>query len=90
MNTDGLTRRLRTDLDLVRLVAMKALRLILCLSVFVPAWTLLASSSPNPAAPYIGALFGVLCGCIFGGAIGPDSRIAEFLFGPKDPDTKGD
>jgi hypothetical protein len=75
---------------------MKWIRLILCLLFFVPACAILGgfAAMDAHANPWIGlcvgAGIGTLFGCIFGGAIGPDSAIAYVLFGPKAPEVPHD
>lgn len=64
-------------------------RLNLSLAFFVPGLSLgfgLSHFDNGERAMVVGALLGVLMGCIFGGAIKPDSKIANFLFGPQEKD----
>lgn len=71
------------------------IRLVLCLALFVPLLALFgAASVRQPGFELIGVGVGVGVGGGFGvlfafaaaGRIGPDSAVANFLFGPRQDD----
>jgi hydrogenase/urease accessory protein HupE len=72
---------------------MKALRLTLSLAFFVPVLALLSAIAaadtyfPAWGGAAIGATLGLFFGLAFGGAL-PRS-VADYCFGPEDPDTPG-